>query len=170
MTLQNIHQARPITAAHPLGPVAYRMPSRNEASARFLAAAVAGGCGALLAFAASLTPNPSGQGTHEQLGLPPCTMVMITGLPCPTCGMTTAFAYAARGRLAAAFQAQPAGLALALAVMAVGVLAGSVLATGKVWVVNWCRVSPMGIALIVAAAILAGWGYKIGIILVTRNS
>ena len=31
-------------------------------------------------------------GTHQQLGLPPCNFVTLTGYPCPACGMTTSFA------------------------------------------------------------------------------
>lgn len=35
--------------------------------------------------------------THQQLGLPPCTFVDVTGIPCPACGMTTSFALFVRG-------------------------------------------------------------------------
>lgn len=155
------HHARPITAAHPLGPLAFRAAARNPASARLIAAGVAAGCATVLVAAASLTPDPRGQGTHEQLGLPPCTMVMFTGYPCPTCGMTTAFAYAVRGRFIAAFSAQPAGLAIALGVMAAFGLSGGTLVTGRVWAVNWYRVTPGRIALVVVLVVLAAWGYKL---------
>ncbi|MGE3821953.1 MAG: DUF2752 domain-containing protein, partial [Isosphaeraceae bacterium] len=43
------------------------------------------------AVASWLEPDPSGFGTHRQLGLPPCHFAWVTGKPCPTCGMTTAF-------------------------------------------------------------------------------
>src|SRR5947209_2100708 len=42
----------------------------------------------LLATAACLTPSPRGMGTHQQLGLPPCTVVQWFGVRCPSCGMT----------------------------------------------------------------------------------
>jgi hypothetical protein len=43
-----------------------------------------------------LTPNASGHGTHMQLGLPPCGFLLITGYPCPGCGLTTCFAHMVR--------------------------------------------------------------------------
>ena len=49
---------------------------------------------AVLVVAALLTPSPIGHSTHTQLGLPPCGFLVMTGLPCPGCGMTTAFAHA----------------------------------------------------------------------------
>jgi hypothetical protein len=68
----------------------------------------------LLGIGASLTPNPTGVGTHQQLGLPPCSFLKITGILCPQCGLTTSFALLARGQLNAAFSANPAGPALAI--------------------------------------------------------
>ncbi|MCA9243485.1 MAG: DUF2752 domain-containing protein [Phycisphaerales bacterium] len=62
-----------------------------------------------------LTPDARGWGTHHQLGMAPCGMLVRTGLPCPSCGMTTAFAYTVRFEWILAFLTQPAGLALALA-------------------------------------------------------
>jgi len=54
-----------------------------------------------------------------------CGMVTRTGLPCPTCGMTTAFRAAVRGDLVGGFSAQPFGpvLCLMTAVLAVAGLA-----------------------------------------------
>jgi hypothetical protein len=58
-----------------------------------------GGVGllALLALTRWLTPDARGLGTHEQLGLPPCGFYLWYGLPCPSCGMTTSWAWLARG-------------------------------------------------------------------------
>src|SRR5262249_2613360 len=47
-------------------------------------------------------------------GLRPCAFVMLTGRLCPTCGMTTAFAWFARGQLGHAWEASPAGCLLAI--------------------------------------------------------
>ncbi len=81
-----------------------------------------------LIVAAGLEPDPAGMGTHEQLSLPSCGILIRTGMPCATCGMTTAFAYAADGRLIAALVVQPMGAALAVA------LAGlSIIATYAMW-------------------------------------
>lgn len=81
---------------------------------RLVAAVVAASCLALLIVAARLEPAPAGHGTHTQLGLPACGWAMVLHRPCPTCGMTTAFAYAVRGRFVSSFLAQPAGFLLAL--------------------------------------------------------
>ena len=67
-----------------------------------------------LAIAARLEPDPRGHGTHEQLGLSPCAFKALTGRLCPTCGMTTAFAWTVRGRWSEAWSANPAGCGLAL--------------------------------------------------------
>lgn len=81
----------------------------------------AAACLAVLCVAAWLTPAAEGHGTHTQLvlrsgvGLQRCTWVALTGRPCPTCGMTTAFAHAAEGDFFASFAAQPMGAVLALA-------------------------------------------------------
>ena len=100
-------------------------------------------------------------GTHQQLGFPTCTMVMIFGYPCPTCGMTTAFAHTVRGELVSAFRAQPAGFVLALATILAASVSLGVVVTGKVWVVNWYRMSPIRITLSVILVVAGGWVYKI---------
>ena len=38
----------------------------------------------LLSLAIWLEPNPSGFGTHQQLGLPPCTILFWFDVPCPS--------------------------------------------------------------------------------------
>lgn len=77
--------------------------------------AAALGLGGLLALASRLEPDPRGFGTHEQLGLQPCAFAVLTGRLCPTCGMTTSFAWIARGRPREAWRVNPAGCLLALA-------------------------------------------------------
>jgi hypothetical protein len=61
-----------------------------------------------------LTPDPSGTGTHQQLGLPPCAFLHLTALPCPGCGLTTSFAHMARLELTSAVAAHPLGVPLYL--------------------------------------------------------
>jgi hypothetical protein len=68
----------------------------------------------LLAVAQKLEPDPRGFGTHTQLGLGPCAFLTVTGRLCPTCGMTTAFAWFIRGRVDRSWQANPAGCVYAL--------------------------------------------------------
>ncbi len=67
----------------------------------------------LFAIAASLTPEQQGYGTHQQLGLPPCSIRKLFGISCPTCGMTTSFAYFVRGNIVGACRVNPAGLLVA---------------------------------------------------------
>jgi len=67
----------------------------------------------LLAVASFLQPDRRGHGTHEQLGLPPCTFELLFGLPCPSCGSTTAFAYCVRGHFLEALRANAGGTILA---------------------------------------------------------
>lgn len=67
----------------------------------------------LLMLAAWLTPSPSGIGTHQQLGLPPCTILFWFDIPCPSCGGTTAFAHFVRGQWVAAVRANAAAALLA---------------------------------------------------------
>jgi hypothetical protein len=84
----------------------------------------------LLVTSAILSPSSAGTGTHKQLGLPSCGMLESTGIPCATCGMTTAFAYAADGRLIKSFSTQPAGALLAIIVATMVVGSGFTLLTG----------------------------------------
>ncbi len=57
--------------------------------------------------------NPRRMETHRQLGLPPCTFYRVTGLPCPSCGMTTSFALLVRGDLVNSARANFVGTMLA---------------------------------------------------------
>lgn len=69
---------------------------------------------AVLWAALQLAPASGGLGTHRALGLPPCAFLAATGIPCPSCGLTTAFAALAKGDLAAAARANPVGILLFL--------------------------------------------------------
>jgi hypothetical protein len=96
--------------ARPLAPE----PSRAGPGERISAAIIAAACLALLIVASRLTPDPALTGTHTQLGLQPCGLLVASGFPCPTCGMTTAFAAAAGARPLTALAAQPMGAVMAL--------------------------------------------------------
>jgi hypothetical protein len=67
-----------------------------------------------LAVACYLKPDPLNRGTHEQLGLPPCSVVVLFGHRCPACGMTTAWTHLVRGRWVAAFRANVGGALLGI--------------------------------------------------------
>ncbi|HVU85954.1 MAG TPA: DUF2752 domain-containing protein [Pirellulales bacterium] len=115
----------------------------------------------LLAVAAGLQPSPTGLGTHEQLGLPPCTFRWLFGMRCPSCGMTTSWSHAVRGELTAALAAN---------------VGGALLAFGSIVAAPWCVVSAAAgrwlvrpprervlaaAALFVAAVTLVDWIYRV---------
>ncbi|MGQ0628215.1 MAG: DUF2752 domain-containing protein [Phycisphaerales bacterium] len=87
---------------------------RLSSQGRLVCAAVAAALLAPLVTAAFLRPAAGGVGTHTQLGLSPCPWLVMWGKPCPSCGMTTAFAAAAHGDPWGSFLAQPMGALLAL--------------------------------------------------------
>ena len=162
-------EAHPGRSEHPLGPVVTRVPCTHAVQGRVVAAFVAAGCIALLSVAAWVTPSPEGLGTHNQLVHLPCTFVYATGLPCPTCGMTTAYAHFVRGQWLSAFKAQPLGLLLALATVVAAVMAVSVVITGKTWLPNWYRINPLHVILTMVGLIAASWAFKITLTLWTRS-
>lgn len=146
--------------AHPLGPLVNRVAASHAVWSRLKAGAVLIVCLAVLGVAVRLEPDRSGFGTARQLGLATCKALMLTGYPCPTCGMTTAFALTVRGKWATAFRAQPAGFALALAAVLAAAAASATIVSGSVWAVNWYRISPMWTAIALVGMVLAGWAYK----------
>ncbi len=90
-------------------------PLRACLGTRIFAAILAAAALSVLITAALIRPDPSGTGTHRQLGLPECGWLAVTGYPCPTCGMTTSFAAATHAQPIASIKAQPFGAAFALA-------------------------------------------------------
>jgi hypothetical protein len=76
--------------------------------------AVVGSAAALLLIARMLRPSVNGVGTHQQLGLPPCAFLHFTGVPCPSCGLTTSVAHAARLRFYESVITQPFGFIIFL--------------------------------------------------------
>ncbi len=124
-------------------------------------------CLTLLLVADRLSPDASGMGTHRQLGLPACGWVAGFGIPCATCGMTTAFAAAADGDLVASFRAQPFGAMLALATGVAAVVSAFVLLTGSaVGGLVFRILTPRTAAVLGVLAVLA-WVYKIAVVRMT---
>ena len=81
---------------------------------RVLLVLIAAGLTAVFTTAWRLRPDPRGWGTHQQLGLPPCTFLQLTGIPCPSCGMTTSFSHLAHGDVVGSLKANPVGTLLAV--------------------------------------------------------
>lgn len=136
-----------------LAPEAVRQ-RRLAALVVFLAA------GVVLATGWLLAPAKAGFGTHQALGLPACTWPQRFGVPCPSCGMTTSFAYATKGRLIESFTAQPMGCLLAIATgMAFVGSAWSLVSGRTVWPV-YERLWSARVGWLLAIAALLAWGYK----------
>jgi hypothetical protein len=84
---------------------------------RILLLILVGAVGTVFYIALSLDPYRDGvtwtQATHTQLPfMRPCTFYEVTGLPCPSCGMTTSFALLVRGDVPAALRANSVGMLL----------------------------------------------------------
>lgn len=83
------------------------LPGRRKATVDQLTFTALGAAALLLPF--FLRPAADLVGTHTQLFLPPCFFLRVTGIPCPTCGMTTSFAFLAHGRILDSLAAHPLG-------------------------------------------------------------
>jgi hypothetical protein len=106
---------------------------------RVLLAALGLAAFALMATARTLNPDPRGFGTHEQLGLAPCWFTAVTGWPCPTCGMTTAWALAMRGNVLAACSANAGGAVLFVMMTLAALWAWASALAGRLIGRNWPR-------------------------------
>ena len=78
---------------------------------RGMALATAAACLAVLAVAAhpDWSPAPAASEPTVRSDLPRAIFSPARGLPCPSCGMTTSFAYFVRGNLLASIYVQPIG-------------------------------------------------------------
>ncbi len=157
--MQSSTPTSPDVFASPPAAAAARLAGRGRS--RLIGLAVAVPCWAVLAVAVWLTPDPRGYDTHTQLGLSPCSLPVTTGYPCPTCGMTTAFAWMGAGRPLKAFAVQPFGAAACLAVVAAAVLGSVQGLTGRPLL---AAVPYRPWWLWVAVGLFAGaWVYKIAV-------
>ena len=120
---------------------------------------------AVLGIAAALPPDPTGMGTHTRLGLPGCTMLKYTGLPCPFCGMTTSFAHFAHGDPVSSFVAQPMGSVLFLVTLVgAAFFAWRVFTSHAESADTFVQRVPLWAWLTGAGMLLAGWAYKIAVV------
>ena len=115
---------------------------------------------AVLGVAAWLKPDPSGFGTHAQLpGQGECGMLTVTGYPCPTCGMTTAFAHTVRLQWLRAMWVQPGGFVLALATCVVAVASLWSLIRGRAPEPNWRWFTPFTFFAGMLVLLLGSWAF-----------
>lgn len=121
----------------------------------------------VIAIALWLTPSDKGYGTHTQLGLGGCTMMTLTGWPCPMCGMTTTFTLMAHARPIDAFFTQPFGVIL-FSVTAIAAAVGWIDAISAVgvnrrvlrWIGRWEQKLAIGLLV----GMMLGWVYKMVIL------
>ncbi len=100
----------------------FELPPPSRPWVRVLLVVIGVGWLAVFGIAAWLSPYQEGRPllaeAHRQLGLPACNFKALTGLPCPSCGMTTSFALLVHGDLANSLRANWVGTLLALIGMA----------------------------------------------------
>jgi len=118
--------------------------SRDGLLLRLGAGAVLAGLAGLFATALMVEPSPSGLGTHRRLGLPPCSLYALTGVPCPTCGVTTSLAHMARLNVLEALRTQPMGAVVFTAMLLSAAFCGATIVSGRgpmIWLqsrrANW---------------------------------
>ena len=141
-------------------------PQRAGVLDRCLAMGLDIGCIAILCVAAYLPPSPTGTGTHAQLrGLQTCQFLQRTGLPCPSCGMTTSFSWFVRGNWLASLYIQPMGWALAV-LTTVAAWTGLYVAITAKPAHRLLRLVPTRYYLIPLLGLaIAAWGWKMFLIL-----
>ena len=115
----------------------------------------------LLIVARVLEPDPSGVGTHQQLGFPPCGFLVAFGITCPSCGMTTSWSLATRGQLVSSFQSNAGGFLAAVLALPVAIWRLASCYRGR-WV--WYRPEPWTLGGLMAAIIVAAmvqWALRV---------
>jgi hypothetical protein len=135
---------------------------------RLLHVFIAIGLAMTLLLSFLLEPDPRGLGTHQQVLLVPCNFYALTGLPCPFCGVTTAFAHMARGHVRDAFFSQPIGmLGFLMCVMFLPVVLGAAI-SGRNLIAALERLPWGRLSWVLGSVILASWMFKLGIALMSH--
>lgn len=123
--------------------------------------------GLVLGISLSLQADPSGMGTHRQLGLGGCAVLTLTGYPCPMCGMTTTFTHLAHFDFLAGALNQPFGVVLfALTVGAFIVGLMDLVKPARRWknVIRWADRHELLVAGGLLGGMIAGWAYKVALV------
>lgn len=138
-------------------------PGRLSREERLGLVVVGIGAAAILVVAACLDPSPLGFGTHRQLGLPPCTFVALWNMPCPSCGMTTAFAHFVRGHWLAALRSNVGGAILAALATLAALWAFPTAALGR-WIVPLPRERTLIFsAFALVGVVLVDWALRLAL-------
>ena len=117
----------------------------------------------LVGFAITLwlTPDGRGFGTHEQLGLDPCPAMVYLGIPCPSCGLTTSFAFMGHGHPVRAFQSHYFGPVLYLGLVSYLALLLAFLIRGQRIRMHWPDWVPLSLLFSALAAYVLCWAIKV---------
>ena len=107
-----------------------------------------------------VSPDSKGYDTHTQLGMEPCSWPVSMGIPCPTCGATTAACYLVHGRPWSALVTQPFGATVALLGLIAGATALYCLVRGRSFLQLWAWVSMARVVVYGGVLLLASWLYK----------
>jgi hypothetical protein len=130
----------------------------------------------VFSVAVALNPYQNGepllQGTHQQLGLPPCSFKTLTrsesvpdGVPCPSCGMTTSFTLLMHGDIWNSLRANAVGTLLAtvcLAFIPWGVLCA---VRGRLYVISSIEWTLTRLVVIFLVLMLVRWAIVLAVTL-----
>ncbi len=104
----------------------------------------------------------------SRLGFAPCGFYLYTGLPCPTCGATTAFTWVIHGHPWMGIKTQPFGAATAFACVALLGMSLVGIVTAGVPAIRLSRRSSFGLVLAIMSLIIGAWLYKILLTMLAR--
>lgn len=127
---------------------------------RTIALLIVGSAIAVTALLLRAVPDPKGYDTHTQLGLSPCSWPMTHGMPCPTCGATTAACLLVHGRPLAAIATQPFGAAAAVAGLAFAGIAAWCLLRARSFLDVYRQLPRAQLLLAAIVLLLLSWWYK----------
>lgn len=127
---------------------------------RASAATVVGIAATALVLLGNVEPSAKGYDTHVQLGMEPCGWPRAYGIPCPTCGCTTAACHLVHGHVPQAFATQPFGALLMFALLLTGAHALYCLVARRSFVDILVRLPFWSIAFGTIATMLLAWLYK----------
>jgi hypothetical protein len=146
-----------------VSPTAAKAPERKFRRKRLTGMVVALPCWTILIVGSFLTASSKGDGTHTQIGLPACRSMVVDGVPCPSCGLTTSITSAVHGNFGASLRANVFGTLLFFALVLAGVIglvqtASGTDILGRIFRRRWWFFSGLLIT-----GILIGWAIKLAI-------
>ena len=133
---------------------------------RFIGFVILAPSATVLGIAGWLSPDPSGVGTHQQLGLSSCLVLDQLGTPCPMCGMTTTYSLMAHFHPIQAFLNQPFGVVLFLLTVVAAVLGLLEMLRPHHFLkqlVRWAIQRDRALAGLLLGSLTAGWLYKVAL-------